>query len=102
MSIPAVASEVSKSRAMSESNPMGMNSEVLNTNAAQVSPRTGSQACRGERPRERTFFKKLNIFNNAAKIEVLPKKWTVGGFFSGVSENLLYLSFTPVGKQGRL
>ena len=41
--IPARASVVEKSAAMSLNSPIGMNSEVLNINAAQVNPIRGNQ-----------------------------------------------------------
>lgn len=41
---PACDSETSKSLAMSVKSPIGINSEVLNTNAAHVSPTNGIQS----------------------------------------------------------
>ena len=42
MSIPAFDSVIAKSEAMSESSPMGMNSDVLNMNVENVRLMTGS------------------------------------------------------------
>lgn len=43
MSIPAFVSVMAKSRAMSVSNPMGMNSDVLNIKVEHVSPMSDIQ-----------------------------------------------------------